>query len=144
MNKEINKLRALFPKIPKEKPLTYKIYDYLKKNAVGYKNRVKSDIIMKEFEIADNKTLRKYIQEIRESEILTKIVCSEAGNKGGYWLATNNEDIEKTLTHLYRRSMEMLKNYSIIKKKARLNNQMRIKLSKYEKNIIESIMKEEK
>lgn len=133
-------LKKQMPKLPKEKPLTYRIYDYLKENAVGYKNRIKADKIMKEFDITDNKTLRSYIQEIRESEVLQKIVCSEAGNKGGYWIATDYEEVNKTLEHLYKRSMQMLKNYSVIKRKAKLNKQMRIKLSKYEKEIIESIL----
>ena len=140
MEKENMKyLISLMPPLPKERPLAYKIYDYLKNNCVGYENRVKSDIIMNEFGITDNKTLRSYIQEIRESDILTKIICSEAGKDGGYWLASSQKEVNQTLEHLYKRAMEMLKNYSVIKRKARLNKQMRIKLSKYEKEIIESI-----
>ena len=71
-NKELDELKAQFPPLPKEKPLAYKIYNYLKTNARGYKNRVKADVLMSEFGITDNKTLRSYIQEIRESEILQK------------------------------------------------------------------------
>lgn len=140
MDKDLKELSEMMPELPKERPLAYKIYNYLKDNAVGYENRVKSDILMKEFDINNNKTLRSYIQEIRESGILTKIICSEAGNNGGYWIATDNKEVRKTLDHLYKRSMEMLKNYSILKKKAKLNKQMRIKMSKYEKEMIESIM----
>ena len=139
-NVNIKELQAQMPKLPKERPLAYKIYNYLKTEAIGYENRVKADALMQMFEINDNKTLRSYIQEIRESEILTKIVCSEAGKSGGYWIATDYKEVKQTLDHLYKRSMEMLKNYSILKKKARLNKQTRIKLSKYEKDIIESIM----
>lgn len=140
MDKDLKELSEMMPELPKERPLAYKIYNYLKDNAVGYENRVKSDILMKEFDINNNKTLRSYIQEIRESDILTKIICSEAGNDGGYWIATDNKEVRKTLDHLYKRSMEMLKNYSILKRKAKLNKQMRIKMSKYEKEMIESIM----
>ena len=139
-NKELEHLKAKFPPLPKEKPLAYKIYDYLKTNARGYENRVKAGILMSEFGITDNKTLRSYIQEIRESEILQKIVCSEAGSNGGYWIATSQKEVMKTLDHLYKRSMEMLKNYSILRNKARLNNQKRIKLTKYQKDCIESIL----
>lgn len=140
MDKDLKELSEMMPELPKERPLTYKIYNYLKSNAVGYENRVKSDILMKEFNINDNKTLRSYIQEIRESEILTKIICSEAGNDGGYWIATDYKEVRKTLDHLYKRSMEILKNYSMLKRKAKLNKQKRIRLSKYEKDMIESIM----
>jgi len=140
-NKNLKELSDMMPILPKQRPLAYKIYNYLKENAVGYEDRVKADILMKEFDIKDNKTLRSYIQEIRESEILTKIICSEAGKDGGYWIATDYKEVKKTLDHLYKRSMEMLKSYSILKKKAKLDKQKRIRLSKYEKDMIESIMK---
>lgn len=121
--------------------LDYRIYDYLKKNAVGYSKRVKSSKLMNEFNINDNKTLRKHIQDIRQDETLQKIICSESGQHGGYWIANNEKEVQETLDHLYKRSMEMLKTYSMIKKKAMLNNQYRIKFTKYEKEIIQSIMK---
>ena len=95
---------------------------------------------MKAFDINTNETLRTYIQEIRESDTLQKIVCSEASVTGGYWIATNEDEVYQTLQHLYNRSMKMLHTYSIIKRKCRLNNQMRMKLNKYEKDIYESIM----
>lgn len=132
--------KTILKPFKKERPLTYNIYDYLKKNAVGYEKRVKSSTLMKEFNITDNKTLRFYIEEIRNSETLQKIVCSEAGKKGGYWIATNQEEVYNTLEHLYKRAMKMLKTYSIIKKKYKLDGQYRLKLSKYQKEIYESIM----
>lgn len=121
------------------RPLAYKIYEYLKNNAVGRENRVKSRTLMNMFDINTNETLRTYIQEIRESDTLQKIVCSEASSNGGYWIATNDEEVYQTLQHLYKRSMKMLHTYSIIKRKYRLNNQMKIKLNKYEKTIYKSI-----
>ena len=139
-DKDLKELQDKMPELPKERPLAYKIYNYLKENAVGYDERVKADVLMKEFNINDNKTLRSYIQEIRESEILTKIICSEAGKDGGYWIATDYKEVKQTLNHLYKRSMEMLKSYSILKRKAKLDKQKRIRLSKYEKEVIESIM----
>lgn len=121
--------------------IIYEIYGYLKENAVGYENRIKSNKLMEEFGIATNDTLRSYIQEIRQSCILQKIVCSQAGNNGGYWIATSEEEVEETLRHLYNRAMEMLKTYSKIKNKARLDGQCRIKMSKYEKDEIKSILR---
>ena len=121
--------------------IIYEIYGYLKENAVGYENRIKSNKLMEEFGIATNDTLRSYIQEIRQSCILQKIVCSQAGNNGGYWIATSEEEVEETLRHLYNRAMEMLKTYSKIKSKARLDGQCRIKMSKYERDEIKSILR---
>lgn len=100
-----------------------KIYKYLSDHAVGYDNRVKSNELMKEFRISDNEMFRSYIQKIRQSDKFDKIICSQAGAVGGYWIAKNSEEVEQTLEHLYNRSMEMLKTYSIIKKKAMLDNQ---------------------
>ena len=125
----------------KHSPTVYKIHDYLKNNAVGYENRLKAWQIMKEFDITDNKTFRGYIEEIRQSPVLQKIICSEAGNNGGYWIATSDAEVEATLDHLYKRAMEMLKTYAIIKRKYQLDGQQRLKMTKYEKEIIESIMR---
>ena len=138
------KKKGVLDLFKRERPLTYKIYNYLKKNAVGYENRVKSNVIMKKFNIRDNKTFRAYIENTRDSEALQKIVCSEAGSNGGYWIATNNDEVVETLQHLYKRSMKMLKTYSILKRKSKLNNQMRLKLSKYEKEIYKSLMEVKK
>ena len=124
----------------KHKPIIYNIYKYLKSECVGYESKVKGYELMKEFNIKDHKTLRSYIEEIRQSDELQKFVCSEAGQNGGYWLATNENEVAITLEHLYKRSMEMLRTYSILKNKARLNNQRRLKLSQYEKEVYQSII----
>ena len=121
--------------------LTNKIYEYLINNALGYEKRVKSGMLMQEFNIKDNKTLRNYIEEIRNNDNYEKIICSESGNKGGYFAATNDEEVYLTLEHLYKRSMQMLKTYSKIRKKARLDGQYILKLNEYQKDIYESIMK---
>ena len=109
MKKSILLKNSILKPFKKEKSLTYKIYDYLKKNAVGYEKRIKSNVLMKEFNINDNKTLRFYIEEIRNSDILQKIICSEAGSNGGYWVATSQEEVYETLEHLYKRRMQMRK-----------------------------------
>lgn len=134
--------RVILNQFKRQRPLTYRIYDFLKKEAVGYENRVKASVLMQEFDIKDNKTLRAYIEEIRDSDILDKIICSEAGSSGGYWVATSQDEVYQTLQHLYKRSMKMLKTYSKIKNKSRLNNQYKIRLGQYEKDIYSSLMEE--
>ena len=121
--------------------MIYRIYDYLKENAVGYENRIKSYELMKEFNIDRNDKLRRLIQEIRQDETLQKIVCSEAGKNGGYWIATNDEEVKATMDHLYKRAMEMLKTYETIKSKYKRDNQLRFKFKKYEKGIWQSILR---
>lgn len=122
--------------------LNDKIYEYLQKNAVGHLKRVKSSVIMKEFNIDDNKAFRKCIEDIRDNMEYELIICSEAGKDGGYWIATTEEEIYDTLKHLYKRAIKMLYTYSKIRKKARLNRQTRLQLNKEEKEIYKSIMED--
>ena len=109
-----------------------KIYDYLLKNAVGRLKMVKSNKLMELFEINDNKTFRSHIEEIRLNDKYDKIICSEAGSKGGYYIGTTEEEIIETLEHLYKRSMQMLKTYSKIKQKAIHDKHCKLKLEELE------------
>jgi hypothetical protein len=93
---------------------------------------VKSSVLMKKFNVNDNKTFRGMIETIRLSDKYDKIICSEAGSKGGYWIATNQEEITDTLEHLYKRSMQMLKTYSRIKQKAIHDKHCKLKLEELE------------
>lgn len=120
--------------------LNDKIYNYLRKNAVGRLKRVKSSVLMQKFNITDNKTLRSHIESIRDNMEYELIVCSEAGQQGGYWIATSDEEVTETLKHLYKRSMKMLYTYSKLRKKSRLNKQQRLQLDKDIKEIYNSIM----
>lgn len=108
------------------------LYYYMTKNAVGRTKMVKSSVLMEKFNINDNKTFRSYIEEMRLSDKYDKIVCSEAGHKGGYWIATSQEEITDTLEHLYKRSMQMLKTYSKIKQKAIHDKHCKLKLEELE------------
>jgi hypothetical protein len=116
-----------------------KVYDYLLENAVGYGNRISSPKLMKRFGIKDNKTFRGVIERIRQNDEFDKIICSQAGHKGGYWIATNQQEVEDTLNHLYKRSMEMLKTYSIIRNKAIKDNQY--KFDDKEIKLVETILR---
>jgi hypothetical protein len=94
---------------------------------------------MKRFGIKDNKTFRGVIERIRQNDEFDKIICSQAGKKGGYWIATNQQDVRDTLEHLYKRSMEMLKTYSIIRNKAIKDNQY--KFDDKEIKLVETILR---
>lgn len=111
---------------------TDQLYHYMLKNAVGRTKMVKSSVLMEKFNINDNKTFRSYIEEMRLSDKYDKIVCSEAGHSGGYWIATNQQEITDTLEHLYKRSMQMLKTYSRIKQKAIHDKHCKLQLEELE------------
>lgn len=93
------------------------IYDYLILNCVGYENRIKSNKLMKMFNIGSNKALRGYIQELRKNPNYPKLIGSEAGSDGGYFIVANYQEYKKTVDHHYLRAMEMLKTYGIMKNK---------------------------
>lgn len=67
----------------------------------------------------DNKTFRSYIQEIRKNPEFIKLIGSEAGQSGGYWIINSKEEFENTVYHLYARAVEMQKTCKIMKKKGR-------------------------
>ena len=93
------------------------IYNYLIANCIGYDNRVKAKTIMKKFDIKDHKTFRKYVQAIREDYSYPKLIGSEAGKNGGYWIIKNKQEFDMAVHHLYARAIEMQKNCKIMKKK---------------------------
>ncbi len=94
------------------------IYQYLLANCYGYDNRLKAYQIMREFDIKDHKLFRNRIEDIRQSNEYG-FICSEAGTDGGYWIPANYDEVQVTLNHIFKRAMEMLKTYSILRRKVR-------------------------
>lgn len=123
-------------------PICYQIHDYLKKYAVGYKNRKTSQEIMDKFNIKSSDVLRQYIREIRDSDILHKPICSRSGSggKNGYWIATELDEIIKSADALESRGWDCIKRARRMKRKAKLHNQRKIVFSNYEKDVIESVI----
>lgn len=122
-------------------PICYQIHDYLKKNAVGYKNRKTSKEIMDIFGIESDDILRRYIRKLRDSEIIHKPICSKSGSNGnGYWIANNYEEIINAANSLEKRGWDCIKRAKSMKRKAWLNNQKKLIFSKNEKDVIESVI----
>lgn len=126
----------------KLEPICYEIHEYLKKYAVGYGNRKSAKEIMARFNIEKDDILRSYIRKIRDSEILQKPICSKAGSGGmsGYWIATNTDEIIKSANALEKRGWDCIKRARRMKRKAYLNLQRRLIFSKYETDVIESVI----
>ncbi len=85
------------------------IYNYLLQNHIGYENRVKANVLMNIFGINDNKTFRSYIAEARNDIECTYFIASKAGSKGGYWIATKEQDRDITLRNLFLRAIRITK-----------------------------------
>lgn len=93
-----------------------KLINYLKENCIGYENRVKANVLMQIVGLSDHKTFRNLVEQIRQSK--NKIfICSEAGQKGGYWLPTTLEEVETTINHLEARGYEMFKTAKVLREK---------------------------
>jgi len=98
-----------------------RIYEYLIKNCRGFENRIKGYELMKIFRINDHKTLRSYIEAIRQNEDCLELIGSRAGKDGGYYVITSKTEFEDTVNHMYLRAMEMLHTQALMKKKASKN-----------------------
>ena len=70
--------------IKHSKPLTYRIYDYLKENHVGKENAISGADLADKFNISQRK-LREVVNEIRNSQELEKIIAS---SNNGYFICT--------------------------------------------------------
>ena len=97
------------------------IYDYLINNCVGYNNRIKAYKLMRMFNIKDHKTFRAKIQNIRKNKSFKKLVGSEAGKNGGYWIIANKEEYDKTIFHHRERASEMTHTCEILMEKWNTN-----------------------
>lgn len=93
------------------------IYEYLIAHCLGYENRIKGYQLMQLFNINDHKTLRSYIEEIRQNDEYQYFIGSESGKNGGYFISITNEEKQVSMKHLYLRAMEILKTYGILKRK---------------------------
>lgn len=93
------------------------LIDYLIHNCKGYDNRKKAYELMPIVDIKDHKTFRCLIEEIRQADN-NVFICSEAGSNGGYWLPTEYEEAEETISHLEKRATEMFKTAKILRNKA--------------------------
>ncbi len=95
------------------------IYGYLIKNCVGYDNRIKGNRLMKIFKIKDEKVFRSQIEKIRDNEKFKRLIGSEAGCQGGYWIIKNLDEYRLTAHHLCARAEKMKKTYKSLEEKVK-------------------------
>lgn len=119
--------------IKHSKPLTYRIYDYLKENCVGKENAISGRDLSAKFGI-DRRTLRYYKHEILMNPELTRVVMT--CNKG-YDVPTEEEGI-KDLKRMSNQAYSLLEIISIAKKKAEKHMQGQINLGKNYKEFVEA------
>ena len=99
------------------------IYAYLINHCIGYKNRVKGNVLQKQFGIKDNKTFRRIIDNIRRNENYRYAVMSKSNYQGGYWIATTQEEIDAVAGDFKRRAKYIESTGEVISNKEYLGKQ---------------------
>ena len=86
-----------------------KIYRYLIEHHIGKDNLIKNQDLRKLFDIKSDKSLRKIIQNIRESKEYYLIIGSVSGKTGGYYICQTEDEIADTIDNIRHRANEMLR-----------------------------------
>ena len=97
------------------------IYDYLCSNCIGKDNLIKNRVLRGLFGIRSDRTLRKVIQNIREDSSYKRIIGSESGRKGGFYICDTKEETIETINNIKHRANKMLRMTHILEWKANQN-----------------------
>lgn len=116
----------------------YRLYDYLKVNHFGKENGIKRQELAERLGIS-LRELRRLTKEINESTELEKLVST---SHCCYMCATK-EECEKSIRTTYKVAVALFKKAKQMEKKVGLNGQLKIKLGKYYKDVVETFSSEE-
>lgn len=85
------------------------VYNYLMENHIGKENLIKNKDLRLMFNVGSDKSLRKIIQNIRESKDYPKVVGSVSGKSGGFYICDSEEEIQETINNIKHRANQMLR-----------------------------------
>lgn len=85
------------------------VYDYLCLNHRGKENLIKNRELRQKFNISSDKSMRKVIQNLRESENFPLMVGSISGKSGGFYICVTNEEKQETINNIRHRANQMLR-----------------------------------
>jgi hypothetical protein len=97
------------------------VYEYLVENHKGKDNLIKNKDLRELFDIRSDKSMRKVIQNIRESKDYTLLVGSVSGKNGGFYICETEEEKIETINNIRHRANQMLRMCHIIEWKINLN-----------------------
>ena len=83
---------------------------------------IKNKDLRKLFGINSDKSMRKVIQNIRESEEYTKMVGSVSGRDGGFYICITDKEKEETINNIKHRANQMLRMTHILEWKRNLED----------------------
>lgn len=120
--------------------IEWKIYNYLKERTLQDKWTSQNELVdyleNQGFHV-DKRTIRRYISNIRKCEIIQKVILTSYT----YGYRIMSEETEREI--LIERKISILKSLKQCNKdikKYNLNNQMKITMSDYERDYIESLL----
>ena len=119
-------------------PMVYRLYDYLKNNHLGENNGIKKPDLAKFLGISERE-LRKLTKSINESTELEKLVSTTHC----CYMCYTKEECEKSIRNTYRVAVALFKKAKSMEKKVGLNGQIKLKLGKYYKDVVETFSEEE-
>lgn len=98
------------------------VYDYLCSNHLGKENLIKNQNLRRLFNIGSDKSMRKVIQNIRESKEYPMMVGSISGKSGGFYICITDLEKEETINNIKHRANQMLRMTKVLEWKRGLKN----------------------
>ena len=119
-------------------PAVYRLYDYLKEHHLGKEKGIRKPILAQMLGISDRE-LRKLTKAINESAELDKMVSTTHC----CYICDTKEECAKSIRNTYNVAIALFKKAKNMERKVGLNNQIKMKLGKYYKDIVETFTDEE-
>jgi len=119
-------------------PEVYRLYDYLKEKHLGQKNGIKKPDLAAELGISERE-LRRLTKTINESKELEKLLSTTHS----CYMCNTEEECERSIRNTYRVAITLFKKAKAMEKKVGLNGQIKLKLGKYYKDVVETFTDEE-
>lgn len=86
-----------------------RVYVYLCRKHCGKENLIKNQDLRNLFEIGSDKSMRKVIQNIRESKEFPLMIGSVSGKSGGFYICVTEEEKQETIDNIKHRANQMLR-----------------------------------
>lgn len=95
-------------------------YEYLIINYRGKDNLIKNKDLRIKFKVNSDKSMRKIIQNIRESKDYPKMIGSVSGVSGGFYCCVTEEEKQETIDNIKHRANQMLRMTHVLEWKKNL------------------------
>lgn len=122
----------------KHTPMVYRVYDYLKANHLGRNNGIIRKELADRLDLTERE-LRRITKEINESTDLARLISTTEA----CYMCDTKEECEYAIRNTYRVAVALLKKAKQMERRVGLNGQVKIKLGKYYKEVVETFSREE-